>query len=63
MRENDIKKVAIYLRKSRGDKNKEKDILSKHRLKLVEYAEEKKWEYVIYQEEITSVKVCININF
>lgn len=48
----DIKDVAIYLRKSRGDIDV--DILSKHRLALTELAEENKWNYKIFSEDIVS---------
>lgn len=43
-----IKKVAIYLRKSRDDADID-DILSKHRSRLVEYATKNKWTYDIYE--------------
>ncbi|AFM41043.1 site-specific recombinase, DNA invertase Pin [Desulfosporosinus acidiphilus SJ4] len=48
--ENEIEKVAIYLRKSRGDE--EEDVLSKHRQRLLEFAEQKGWSYEIFQEKI-----------
>jgi site-specific DNA recombinase len=48
----EVKNIAIYLRKSRGDE--EEDVLAKHRDKLLEYAKKRGWKYVIYQEEIKS---------
>lgn len=47
-----IEHVAIYLRKSRGDE--EKDILVKHRSRLIEYAKKNSWTYKIYEENIMS---------
>lgn len=46
-----IKKVAIYLRKSRGD---EEDAVAKHRQRLIEYAEKNGWEYQIENENVMS---------
>lgn len=46
-----IKKVIIYLRKSRGD---EEDALEKHRTRLVSMAKDNNWEYDIFEEGITS---------
>jgi site-specific DNA recombinase len=45
----DVLYVVIYLRKSRDDED-ESDVLWKHRERLVRYAEEKGWQYVIYEE-------------
>ncbi|WLR60178.1 recombinase family protein [Guptibacillus hwajinpoensis] len=42
-----IKYVAIYLRKSRGDLEKD---LTKHKQMLTEIAEEKGWQYKLYYE-------------
>jgi DNA invertase Pin-like site-specific DNA recombinase len=47
-----IKHVAIYLRKSRGDV--EKDILAKHRSRLIEFAKKSTWTYKIYEEDVLS---------
>jgi site-specific DNA recombinase len=47
-----IKKVAIYLRKSR-DNGETDDVLSKHRERLIEYATENNWQYDIFQEIVT----------
>jgi DNA invertase Pin-like site-specific DNA recombinase len=47
-----IKNVAIYLRKSRGDVDK--DILSKHRLALTEFANKKEYNYTYYTEGVKS---------
>ncbi|WP_313232107.1 recombinase family protein [Tissierella praeacuta] len=44
----DIKKVAIYLRKSRP--NEDMDVLWKHRQTLIEYAEKNGWKYELYEE-------------
>lgn len=52
MAKNHIQKVAIYLRKSRGDK--EEDVLKKHRIELTEYADKQAWEYTLYEEAILS---------
>jgi len=46
-----IKDVAIYLRKSRGD---DEDVLSKHRLLLTEYATKQGWNYTEYEEDLLS---------
>lgn len=48
---NRIKKVAIYLRKSR-DENGDEDILWKHRTRLVEYANKNGWQYDVFEEKI-----------
>ena len=47
----DIKKVLIYLRKSRGD---EENALENHRNRLTTLCEDEKWQYDIFEEEITS---------
>lgn len=49
--EESIKIVAIYLRKSRGDE--EKDLIN-HEIKLTEITEANGWEYEIYREGILS---------
>ncbi|NBI06086.1 recombinase family protein [Senegalia massiliensis] len=49
--ERDIKKVAIYLRKSRGD---EEDVLKKHRTTLVKLCKKNNYEYSIFEEGIKS---------
>jgi DNA invertase Pin-like site-specific DNA recombinase len=46
-----IKFVIIYLRKSRGD---EADVLEKHRIRLISYAESKGWKYIIKEEDVIS---------
>lgn len=48
-----IKKVAIYLRKSRADDEKD-GVLSKHRIQLIEYASNNGWSYDIYEENTTT---------
>lgn len=45
----DIRTVAIYLRKSRDNKEEE-DVLEKHRRELVDLCKEKGWAYTIYEE-------------
>ena len=45
----EIKRVAVYLRKSREDEN-EADTLFKHRIQLLEFVKSKGWEYEIYEE-------------
>lgn len=47
-----VKKVAIYLRKSRGDE--EADVVAKHRARLVEYAQKNKWRFEIFNENVLS---------
>lgn len=42
-----IKVVAIYLRKSRGD---DESVLDKHKSELVTLCERKEWRYIIYSE-------------
>jgi len=44
-----IKHVAIYLRKSRDDGETD-DVLMKHRETLVNYAQERNWTYIVYEE-------------
>lgn len=44
------KRKATYLRKSRDESQGKEDILSKHRMQLVELCERNGWEYVIYEE-------------
>ncbi len=48
-KQNNIKHVAIYLRKSR-DEGEYDDVLSKHRDTLVSYANAQKWTYQLYEE-------------
>lgn len=43
----DIKDVALYLRKSRGETDQD---LAKHKMALTEIAESAGWRYVIYEE-------------
>jgi site-specific DNA recombinase len=45
----EIKRVAIYLRKSREDEN-EADTLLKHRIQLLDFVKSKGWEYEVYEE-------------
>lgn len=47
-KKDDITHVAVYLRKSRDDK--EADALEKHRMTLLEYVERQKWTYELYEE-------------
>lgn len=49
---NRIKKVAIYLRKSRDENSDTEDVLWKHRTRLVEYAQQNGWQYDIFEEKI-----------
>lgn len=49
-----VKKVAIYLRKSRDENRDTDDVLWKHRTRLVEYAESNGWRYDIYEEKVMS---------
>ncbi|NLK98832.1 MAG: recombinase family protein [Epulopiscium sp.] len=49
---NRIKKVAIYLRKSRGDT--EADVVEKHRERLITYAQKCGWKYVEFNENVIS---------
>jgi len=51
-----IRFVAIYLRKSRGDE--EKDLIN-HKMELVKLCERNKWKYVIYKEIGTSDSVAM----
>jgi len=46
-----VKKVAIYLRKSRDENGDTEDTLWKHRTRLEEYAEKNGWQYDVYEEE------------
>ena len=48
-KEDNIKHVAIYLRKSR-DEGENTDVLSKHRDTLVSYAKSHSWTYKLYEE-------------
>lgn len=50
-----IKRVAIYLRKSRGDK--EQDVLGKHRKRLMDYAKTKGWQYDIFEEVVSGASI------
>lgn len=45
-----VKKVAIYLRKSRGDEDA--DVVAKHRERLKEYAKKNKWKFEIFNENV-----------
>jgi site-specific DNA recombinase len=45
----EIKRVAVYLRKSREDEN-EADTLLKHRIQLLDFVKSKGWEYEVYEE-------------
>lgn len=47
-----VKKVAIYLRKSRDENGDTEDVLWKHRTRLVEYANKNGWQYDMYEEKI-----------
>lgn len=47
--QDNIKHVAIYLRKSR-DEGEYDDVLSKHRDTLVAIAESRNWTYKLYEE-------------
>lgn len=49
-----IKDVAIYLRKSRGDEDKD---LEKHREALLEIAKTNSWRYVTFEEIATSESI------
>jgi len=49
MKKEDIKNVAIYLRKSR-DSIEDDDVLKNHRQTLVAYADKMSWDYTIYEE-------------
>lgn len=44
------KKKALYLRKSRDESGGTADVLSKHRMTLVELCQKNGWEYVTYEE-------------
>ena len=48
-KQENIKHVAIYLRKSR-DESEYDDVLSKHRDTLVAIAEARSWTYTLYEE-------------
>lgn len=48
-KQDNIKHVAIYLRKSR-DEGENADVLSKHRDTLVAYARSRDWTYKLYEE-------------
>lgn len=50
-----IKTVAIYLRKSRDDADK--DVLTKHRAKLIDYANYKGWKFEIYEEVVSGERL------
>ncbi|MDE1401186.1 recombinase family protein [Bacillus licheniformis] len=51
-----IKRVAIYLRKSRDNEGEESDTtLAKHRNRLLEIAKKNNWEYEIFQEVESSM--------
>ncbi|PEA56339.1 recombinase [Bacillus pseudomycoides] len=48
--EQNVKEVAIYLRKSRDDSDGQEDVLAKHENLLVEYAKKNNFKYKIYKE-------------
>ncbi len=48
--EYDIRHVAIYLRKSRGQNNEEIDDLAQHRAELIDMCTKNQWSYVEYAE-------------
>ncbi len=50
-----ISKVAIYLRKSRGDEGK--DVLFNHRNRLITYADNNSWEYKIFEEVASGERI------
>ncbi|MCY8241406.1 recombinase family protein [Bacillus haynesii] len=51
-----IKRVAIYLRKSRDNEGEESDeTLAKHRNRLLDIAKKNNWEYEIFQEVESSM--------
>lgn len=54
--ENNIKNVAIYLRKSR-DEGESADVLSKHRDVLTEMATRSGWKYEIYEEVASGAEI------
>lgn len=56
----DVRFVAIYLRKSRGDEEKD---LQKHRNALVELCEKNNWKYVEYAEIGTSDSIEMRPQF
>src|SRR5699024_10470856 len=46
-----IKRVAIYLRKSRNNEGEEtEETLQKHRNRLLDIAKKNKWKYELFQE-------------
>jgi site-specific DNA recombinase len=51
-----IRNVAIYLRKSR-DEGEYADVLSKHRNTLVSFAEQRGWQYTLYEEIQSAVTI------
>jgi site-specific DNA recombinase len=53
----EVKDVAIYLRKSRGEVNDEKDDLNKHERELIELANAYGWRYSIYKEIGSSASI------
>ncbi|SDI14048.1 recombinase family protein [Proteiniclasticum ruminis] len=52
MKDNEIKNVAIYLRKSRDDGDE--DILRKHRMALTDFAHKNRWKYELFEEDAIS---------
>ena len=56
VKQNNIRNVAIYLRKSR-DEGESADVLSKHRDVLVEMAEKSGWKYKIYEEVASGAEI------
>ncbi len=55
----DIRTVALYLRKSRGQNNEEIDDLAQHRAELIAMCEERGWAYTEYAEIGTGDKINV----
>jgi len=55
----DIRTVAIYLRKSRGQNNEEIDDLKQHRAELISMCEERGWAFTEYAEIGTGDKISV----
>ncbi|MUG73848.1 hypothetical protein GNP93_24900 [Paenibacillus validus] len=53
----EVKDVAIYLRKSRGEVPDDKDDLNKHERELIELATSYGWRYSIYKEIGSSASI------
>lgn len=56
MIEKNINNVAIYLRKSRREVENE-DVLKKHEIRLIDYADKKGWEYEIFKEVVSGERI------